>query len=96
MSAIRGRSLDMGQTSSLKLRRGIRIYRGAYRCPVRTLTGKETMAMQLLTDGLSYKMVADRMQITLNTVRTHIRNIYEKLQVHSKAGVISRHLRGDL
>jgi DNA-binding NarL/FixJ family response regulator len=60
------------------------------------LTDKELMVVQLLTDGLSYKMVADRMQITMNTVRTHIRNIYEKLQVHSKAEVISRHLKGDI
>ncbi len=86
----------MGQTSSLKLRRGIRIYRDVYRCLAIALTDKELMVVQLLTDGLSYKMVADRMQITMNTVRTHIRNIYEKLQVHSKAEVISQHLRGDL
>lgn len=60
------------------------------------LTDKEQMVVQLLTDGLSYKMTADRMQITMNTVRTHIRNIYTKLQVHSKAEVISKSLKGDI
>ena len=60
------------------------------------LTDKELMVVQLLTDGLSYKLIADRMQITMNTVRTHIRNIYTKLQVHSKAEVISRNLKGDI
>jgi DNA-binding NarL/FixJ family response regulator len=60
------------------------------------LTDKEQMVVQLMTDGLSYKMIADRMQITMNTVRTHIRNVYTKLQVHSKAEVISRNLKGDL
>ena len=60
------------------------------------LTEKELMVVQLLTDGLSYKMTADRMQITMNTVRTHIRNIYTKLQVHSKAEVITKHLKGDI
>ena len=60
------------------------------------LTDKEQMVVQLLTDGLSYKMIADRMQITMNTVRTHIRNIYTKLQVHTKAEVITRNLKGDL
>ncbi|HZV44759.1 MAG TPA: response regulator transcription factor [Saprospiraceae bacterium] len=60
------------------------------------LTDKEQLVVQLLTDGLSYKMVADRMQITMNTVRTHIRNIYTKLQVHSKAEVISKNLKGDI
>lgn len=60
------------------------------------LTDKEQMVVQLMTDGLSYKMIADRMQITMNTVRTHIRNIYTKLQVHNKAEVITRNLKGDL
>jgi len=60
------------------------------------LTDKEQQVVQLLTDGLSYKMTADRMQISMNTVRTHIKNIYAKLQVHSKAEVISRNLKGDL
>ena len=60
------------------------------------LTDKEQLVVQLLTDGLSYKMTADRMQISMNTVRTHIKNIYAKLQVHSKAEVISRNLKGDL
>ena len=60
------------------------------------LTDKEQMVVQLLTDGLSYKLIADRMQITMNTVRTHIRNIYTQLQVHSKAEVISKNLKGDI
>jgi len=71
----------------------------AYFRPKKTesqLTDKEQMVVQLLTDGLSYKMVADRMQVSMNTVRFHIRNIYDKLQVHSKAEVISRNLRGDI
>ncbi|MBK9104557.1 MAG: response regulator transcription factor [Saprospiraceae bacterium] len=71
----------------------------AYFRPQKTesqLTDKEQMVVQLLTDGLSYKMVADRMQVSMNTVRFHIRNIYDKLQVHSKAEVISRNLRGDI
>jgi DNA-binding NarL/FixJ family response regulator len=71
----------------------------AYFRPQKTesqLTDKELMVVQLLTDGLSYKMVADRMQVSMNTVRFHIRNIYDKLQVHSKAEVISRNLKGDI
>lgn len=60
------------------------------------LTEKESQVVQLLTDGLSYKMVADRMQISMNTVQTHIKNIYKKLQVHSKAEVISKRLKGEI
>ncbi|RLD18957.1 MAG: DNA-binding response regulator, partial [Bacteroidetes bacterium] len=48
------------------------------------LTSKEQQVVQLLTDGLSYKMIADRMQISMHTVQSHIKNIYRKLQVHSK------------
>lgn len=60
------------------------------------LTEKEDQVVKLLTDGLSYKMVADRMQISLNTVQTHIKNIYKKLHVHSKAEVIAKRLKGEI
>ncbi|PHN03789.1 DNA-binding response regulator [Flavilitoribacter nigricans DSM 23189 = NBRC 102662] len=60
------------------------------------LTEKENMVVQLLTDGLSYKMVADRMQISMNTVRSHIRNVYKKLHIHSKAELISKKLKGEI
>ncbi|MCB0688417.1 MAG: response regulator transcription factor [Saprospiraceae bacterium] len=60
------------------------------------LTDKEQMVVQLLTDGLSYKMIADRMQISINTVQSHIRNIYKKLQVNSKAEVIAKKLKGEI
>lgn len=60
------------------------------------LTEKEQMVVQLLTDELSYKMLADRMQISINTVQSHIRNIYKKLQVNSKAEVIAKKLKGEI
>jgi DNA-binding NarL/FixJ family response regulator len=49
-----------------------------------------------LVDGLSYKMIADRMDISPETVRFHIKNIYKKLHVHSKAEVIAKSLRGEI
>jgi DNA-binding NarL/FixJ family response regulator len=64
--------------------------------PESPLTEKEQLVVQLLTDGLSYKMIAEKMQISINTVGTHIRNIYKKLQVNSKAEVISKKMRGDI
>jgi len=60
------------------------------------LSEKEKEVVVGLVDGLSYKMIADRMKITIETVRTHIKNIYKKLHVHSKAEVISRSLKGEI
>ena len=45
-----------------------------------------------MVDGLSYKMIAVRLDITLETVRQHIKNIYRKLQVNSKTEVIVKSL----
>ena len=53
------------------------------------LTTKEKEVLKYLTDGLSYKMVADKMNISYFTVNTHVKNIYEKLQVHSIGEAIS-------
>lgn len=47
------------------------------------LTNKETEVLKFLSQGLSYKMVADNMDISYNTVNSHVKKIYEKLQVHS-------------
>ena len=41
-------------------------------------------------------MIADRLHISLETVRVHIKNIYKKLHIHSKAEVIGKSLRGEL
>jgi len=53
------------------------------------LTTKEKEVLKNLTDGLSYKMVADKMGISYFTVNSHIKKIYEKLQVHSIGEAIS-------
>ncbi|MCA9733333.1 MAG: response regulator transcription factor [Deferribacteres bacterium] len=60
------------------------------------LTERELEVVSGLVDGLSYKMIADRMDISIETVRFHIKNIYQKLHVHSKAEVIARSLRGEI
>jgi DNA-binding NarL/FixJ family response regulator len=60
------------------------------------LTDREKEIVAGLVDGLSYKMIADRMNISLHTVRVHIKNIYKKLHIHSKAEVITKSLRGEI
>lgn len=64
--------------------------------PQSPLTAKEKELVVGLVDGLSYKMIAERMNISVETVRFHIKNIYQKLHVHSKAEVITKSLRGEI
>jgi DNA-binding NarL/FixJ family response regulator len=61
-----------------------------------TLTDKEKEVVAGLVDGLSYKLIAERMRISVQTVQVHIKNVYRKLQVHSKAEVIAKSFRGEL
>jgi DNA-binding NarL/FixJ family response regulator len=49
------------------------------------LTEREHEITNTLLDGLSYKMIAEKMFISIDTVRSHIRNIYKKLNVTSKS-----------
>ncbi|MBO9563835.1 MAG: response regulator transcription factor [Niastella sp.] len=71
-----------------------------YFAPKRTynepLTAKEQQVIAAMVDGLSYKMIAVRLGITLETVRQHIKNIYRKLQVNSKGEVIVKSLKGEI
>jgi DNA-binding NarL/FixJ family response regulator len=60
------------------------------------LTSREQDIVNGLTDGLSYKLIADRFNISLDTVRAHIRNIYKKLHVNSKGEVIAKSLKGEI
>jgi DNA-binding NarL/FixJ family response regulator len=60
------------------------------------LTPREQDIINGLVDGLSYKLIADRFDISIDTVRAHIRNIYRKLHVNSKAEVIAKSLRGEI
>jgi len=63
---------------------------------VSPLSDKEKEIVVGLVDGLSYKLIADRLSISIETVRFHIKNIYRKLHVHGKAEVITKSLRGEI
>ncbi len=54
------------------------------------LTPRELAVLQSLAKGNSYKMVAAELDISIETVRTHIKRIYEKLHVHSVAEAIAK------
>ncbi|MDF2773721.1 MAG: LuxR family transcriptional regulator [Geminicoccaceae bacterium] len=57
------------------------------------LTEREREVLGCLVKGMSYKAVAQALGISIDTVRTHIRGVYGKLQVHSVAEAVSRALR---
>jgi DNA-binding NarL/FixJ family response regulator len=54
------------------------------------LSARETEVLDLLSKGNSYKMIAAGCGITIGTVRTYIKRIYEKLQVHSATEAIAK------
>ena len=57
------------------------------------LSEREKDVLKSLVDGNSYKMVAAELGISIDTVRTHIRGIYEKLQVNSKSEAVAKALK---
>jgi len=60
------------------------------------LTLKETAILQYLVKGYSYKMIAAEQKISIDTVRFHIKKIYDKLHVHSATEAVSKALKNKL
>ncbi|MDO1450805.1 response regulator transcription factor [Rhodocytophaga aerolata] len=54
------------------------------------LSDREKEVLQWLVNGYSYKMIAGQLFISLETVRSHIKKIYEKLHVHSKTEAVTK------
>ena len=57
------------------------------------LTPHETRLLKLLVEGHNYKTAAAHLNVSVNTVATHMRHIYEKLHVHSKSEAVAKALR---
>ena len=60
------------------------------------LSIREKEILKSLATGNSFKLIASDLQISLETVRTHIKKIYEKLQVHSQIEAVSKALNEKL
>ncbi len=56
------------------------------------LTSRQQEIVDCIVNGLSYKMAADKLGISLDTVRTHIKHIYQILEINSKGELIKRSL----
>ncbi|MBA4407541.1 DNA-binding response regulator [bacterium] len=54
------------------------------------LSEKETTILSLLSEGKSYKKIADEIFLSVDGVKYHIRSIYEKLHVHSRAEAVDK------
>jgi DNA-binding NarL/FixJ family response regulator len=57
------------------------------------LTTREKEILNDLVKGLSYKMIAGALNISFETVKSHIRNIYEKLHVHNQSEAVAKALK---
>jgi DNA-binding NarL/FixJ family response regulator len=60
------------------------------------LTPHEVRLLKLLVEGHNYTTSAQELNVSINTIKFHIRNIYDKLQVHSKSEAVAKALRDRL
>jgi DNA-binding NarL/FixJ family response regulator len=60
------------------------------------LTPHETRLLKLLVEGHNYTTAAEELGVSYNTIKFHMRHIYEKLQVHSKSEAVAKALQGRL
>jgi DNA-binding NarL/FixJ family response regulator len=66
---------------------------GATASATDNLAPREQEVLDCLSQGLMYKEIADKLGISFETVRTHIRRIYEKLQVRTRTEAVTKFLR---
>ena len=62
-------------------------------CPDYGLTAREQKILELMTQGLIKKEMADQLSLSYHTVDTHLRNIYIKLRIHTRTGAVSKALK---
>ena len=60
------------------------------------LTQKEKDVLTQLVEGKSFKMIADQLNISYETVRSHMKNIYSKLHVHSNTEAVIKAIKEKL
>jgi DNA-binding NarL/FixJ family response regulator len=56
------------------------------------LSSREQAVLDCLAQGLAYKQIGDQLGISINTIRTHLRHIYEKLHVQSRTEAVAKYL----
>jgi len=90
------REIRVGAPMSASIaRRLLTMVRGREASPKEDLdlTPREMDILQWLVEGYSYKRIAEKLFISPLTVQSHIKRVYEKLQVHSKSAAVSKALK---
>lgn len=90
LQAIREVHAGGAPMSSQIARKVVQSFRTAPPAGTGTLSPREQEILGWLAQGFLIKEIADRLGISFDTVRTHIRRIYEKLQVHSRSQAVAK------
>ncbi|MGI6330657.1 MAG: response regulator transcription factor [Zhaonellaceae bacterium] len=72
------------------LKEGIVINKANQGGLVETLTEREQEVLNLITNGMSNKEIADKLGLTINTVKGYIKNVYAKLGVNRRVQVVTK------
>jgi LuxR family maltose regulon positive regulatory protein len=79
-----------GEAGDRETKTGPRVHRPPRQPLLEPLSEREMDVLRLLNSALSSSEIADELYVSVNTVRTHIRNIYAKLDVHRRSDAVSR------
>ncbi|MCB0685899.1 MAG: response regulator transcription factor [Saprospiraceae bacterium] len=60
------------------------------------LSSRQTEIIEKLVDGKSYGSIARELDVSIETVRTHIKKMYKALQVNNKVEAVAKYLRGEI
>ena len=60
------------------------------------LTGREKEILNLLVMGMNKKQIAEKLFVSFHTINTHMKNIYEKLQVNTRGGLVAKAYKENL
>jgi DNA-binding NarL/FixJ family response regulator len=68
--------------------------RGEARVETTRLSQRETEVLDLLAKGFVNKEIADKLSLSVETIRSYLKNIYEKMHVHSRAEAVAKYITG--